>query len=79
MKWIKFSEEEPPCGEDVLVIKQYLDAPYGPRGYQDDKEFWSTPMITVDAYWSDKKWHLGGRVSHWLPLPKLPEELCKSE
>jgi len=74
MEWIKFSEKEPPCGDDVLVVKQYLDAHYDENGYQADNSFWTAPHITVDVFWSDKQWHGGGRVSYWMPLPKIPEE-----
>lgn len=73
MKWIKFSDKEPPNAEDVLVVKQYLDAPYGPNGYESDKEFWTNPTVMVDCYWAGG-WHNGGRVKYWAPLPKMPEE-----
>jgi hypothetical protein len=72
MEWINFDKEPPPCAVDVLVLKTYLDDEYGEHGYHPDKSFWTKPIIQIDCYWSDRRWHNGGKVTHWMPLPKLP-------
>jgi hypothetical protein len=64
----------PPNAQDVLVIKKYLDAPYNEDGYDDDKSFWIDPVIQIDSYWSDKSWYSGGKVTHWMPLPEMPND-----
>lgn len=74
MKWIKLEDEKPPVGLPVLVVKQWLDAEYGPQGYNPDKSYWSTPRIEVDRYYPDFYWSGGGKVTHWMPLPTLPKQ-----
>jgi hypothetical protein len=73
MKWIKIEDQKPPTGENVLVVKQFLDAPFDEHGYHPDKSFWTTPVIGVDMFFSDSHWFEGGKVTHWMPLPKPPE------
>ncbi len=74
MKWNKFSDIQPPCGVRVLVVKQYLDAEYNEYGYHSDKSFWTKPIITIDVCWANGHWHNGGKETHWMPLPELPED-----
>lgn len=72
LQWIDFEKEKPPCGQDVLVLKTYLDAPYGEHGYENDKSFWIKAVPQIDCFWSDNKWHLGGKATHWIPIPEHP-------
>ncbi len=70
MTWIKFDKfNPPPCGR-YLVVKTYADAPFVNEGYDDDKEFWITPIIQID--YLTLSWDLGGRVTHYMELPELP-------
>ena len=75
MKWIKIEDKPPPNGIDVLVLKTYLDAEYGEHGYHPDKSFWTRPVIQIDTYWSDDRWHNGGKGTHWMQLPRIPDEV----
>ena len=72
MQWIDFDSKQPPWGEDVLVLKTYLDAPYGEHGYENDKEFWIKPIVQIDNTGIGNKWGLGGKALYWMPLPETP-------
>jgi Protein of unknown function (DUF551) len=73
MQWLKFPDLIPPIGQEILVVKQYLDAPFVDGGYQEDKNFWTEPMIVIDSFWGMfLSWKYGGKVTHWMPLPELP-------
>lgn len=74
MTWIKVEDQSPPTGEELLVIKTFLDAEYGERGYHPDKSFWTRPTVQIDTLWSDKRWDRGGKVTHWMKLPEIPSE-----
>lgn len=58
-RWIPVEERLPPTGIDVLVA--------GGCAYYIDDEWWS--LMGDDAY-RVIQW----KVTHWMPLPLLPEE-----
>lgn len=74
MKWRKIEDKLPPCGVDVLVLKTYIHSEYGKKGYHPDASFWTKPVIQIDCIWSEGRWHQGGKATHWMPLPKIPED-----
>jgi hypothetical protein len=76
LKWIDFNKKKPEYGKDVLVLKTYLDAPYGEHGYENDKSFWIDPVPQIDCFWSDNKWNLGGKALYWLSIPEKPNEIA---
>lgn len=71
-EWIDFDKQKPPTFTRVLVVKQYLDAPYGENGYEIENTYLTSPRIVIDCYWRD--WSDGGKVTHWMPYPKPPQE-----
>lgn len=68
-KWIKCSERLPEALETVLVMLSGIAIPcYGYRlGY--GISYWA---VCDDAGELDN--YLDNKVSHWMPLPKAPEE-----
>lgn len=73
MQWIDFEKVKPTIGEDVLVLKTYLDEPYEEHGYNHEKAFWTKPIAQVDTYWDSKYWNLGGRATYWMRIPEMPK------
>lgn len=74
MKWINLEDQKPPTGEQVLVLKSYMDAEFDfeKGGYHPDKNFWTRPRIGIDICWSQNQWNAGGKATHWMHLPELP-------
>ncbi len=71
-EWISVKDQPPPNFKRVLVIKQYLDAPYGEDGYETEKAYWTPPIVMIDCFFY--VWAEGGKGTHWMKLPQLPEE-----
>ena len=58
----------PPDGELVLCIKKYLS-----------EQGWTYPEYHLDSGFTNAFgefcWHGGGKISHWMKLPKIPENI----
>jgi hypothetical protein len=81
--WKKVEEQTPAIGEHVLVMGLWKGEP--------GRTFWSRPSI---ASWSGRDWIPDTddleseipfdvkpieQVTHWMPLPQGPEEVCSNE
>lgn len=67
MEWISINDRLPNSGEYVLVVRSYQ----GEFG-------WTDPMVDVTRMWNkttgNVEWEEGGKVTHWMPLPEIPEK-----
>lgn len=78
MKWISTTESLPPPCQQVLVVKHYLDAEWDfeKGGYDEEKVFNTPHFVTIDFiifnFSKNFSWNKGGIVSHWMPIPKIP-------
>ena len=79
--WINAKETQPPSNTQLLVLKTYLDAPYTEFGYDDDKQFWTYPVVQVDngmlGISGKLSWTKGGKVTHWQTIDPIPESWNK--
>lgn len=81
MNWISIEKELPPPYKRILAVVQYLDAVFDMNtgGYDENKTFWTDPIITITLFHKDLEnishVECGGKITYWMPLPELPEEL----
>lgn len=69
MKWISVEDRLPPMGKPVLIWDRYGNVKTGgsikqvTRNKNSQKNFWQPPIGTIEP-----------RYSHWMPLPKSPND-----
>lgn len=70
LEWIPWSEddERPRPHTDVLILYEY-DSIHGHRGVH----------ITEDSRMNTGKWESESDVTHWMPLPDLPDSASSSQ
>lgn len=59
---LELGDDQEPWGDDCY--DEATDAYYCPEGWYEHNEYEET------------HWHIGGTVTHWMPLPPPPSEPC---
>lgn len=80
MEWIKTSEAVPPEGAECLVVVELayswqikLERNIDMATYRARDGYLCGHWDTYSD-WNEGQQHIA--VTHWMPLPKLPEETC---
>lgn len=67
-EWISVKEQMPPTGNAVLVVV-----------HNANMSWWCVEVDIWDGKWldnPDSEWHI---VTHWMPLPELPDNFANTD
>ena len=72
MKWIKFTDKHPKENESVLVTDGESIGSACIQYYGKDNEHFHLIGAAHGGYEWEWNWGQDENVTHWMPLPKLP-------
>lgn len=69
-RWISVNERMPEPGVPVLAVADWKNEPGVLYGIRWNGTEWEVELVAEYDYWE----RYAGKITHWMPLPELPEE-----